>query len=134
MSNSSPFAFKFRTIFTQHIEYQFMTISFDYQFVTISFDYQFVPCYRAGTGKSGTFVAISQLMEKLDVSNTINVFKTVKRLLQDRMAVIQTLVRKFLKEIYHPLLSRRHWPMNHRVLGSIPSQSTAIRNGSYFLL
>jgi len=56
---------------------------------------------RAGTGRSGTFVAISQLIEKLNSENVINVFKTVRRLFQDRMAVIQTQIQ--YEQLYHAI-------------------------------
>ena len=52
---------------------------------------QIVPC-RAGTGKSGVFVAINQLIERLNSENVVNVFKTVRKLRQGRTAIVQTLV------------------------------------------
>ena len=86
--------------------------SFKYHFHNLFLSHFYL---RAGAGKSGTFVALSQLIERLNAENVINVFKTVKRLKQDRMAVIQKLVRiivitkfrlmKFRTPPHHPIVT-----------------------------
>ncbi|XP_065070029.1 receptor-type tyrosine-protein phosphatase S-like [Rhopilema esculentum] len=56
---------------------------------------------RAGTGKSGVFVALCQLMEKLNCEGAVNIVQTVRRLRQCRMAAIQTLSQYEL--LYHAI-------------------------------
>ncbi|RUS79044.1 hypothetical protein EGW08_013201, partial [Elysia chlorotica] len=48
----------------------------------------------AGVGRTGTFIALCQLMQEAEATGAIDFLSTLRRLRQDRMSMIQTLVGK----------------------------------------
>ena len=66
----------------------------------------------AGVGRTGTFIALSNLMDEILIGGkTIDVFKTVFNLRADRklMVSISKCVKKSLKETLRPSLPRLFW-------------------------
>ena len=50
----------------------------------------------SGVGRTGVFIALSIIMERIKREGVIDVFQTVKMLRIQRVAMVQTLVRKWL--------------------------------------
>lgn len=49
----------------------------------------------AGVGRTGTFIALHTLMKSVDVTKTVNIYKTVLQLREERVAMVQKKVRIF---------------------------------------
>ena len=49
--------------------------------------------YSGGSGRTGTYIAISILLDRLKVEGVVDVFQTVRGLRLQRMLMVQTLVR-----------------------------------------
>ena len=47
----------------------------------------------AGVGRTGTFIAISILLQKINVEDSINIFECVNQLRKKRLFMVQALVR-----------------------------------------
>lgn len=45
--------------------------------------------YSAGVGRTGTFIALDIMLQRLKTENKINVFETVKRLRSQRTMMVQ---------------------------------------------
>ena len=52
--------------------------------------------YSGGSGRTGTYIAISLLLDRLKVEGVVDVFQTVRALRLQRMLMVQTLVRIIL--------------------------------------
>ena len=50
-------------------------------------------CFSDGAGRSGTFIAISILMEQLKLEHSIDVFQTIKKIRSTRPEFVQNEVR-----------------------------------------
>lgn len=50
-------------------------------------------CYSAGAGRTGTFCALSTVLERVKAEGILDVFQTVKSLRLQRPHMVQTLVR-----------------------------------------
>ena len=69
------------------------TISF--QLFPINFNLNFCFLQSDGAGRSGTFIAISILMEQLKLEHSIDVFQTIKKIRATRPEFVQTEVFYF---------------------------------------
>ena len=49
----------------------------------------------AGVGRTGTFIALSILLEKIKTESAINVFECVNQLRKKRLFMVQALVGRF---------------------------------------
>ena len=49
--------------------------------------------YSGGSGRTGTYIAISILLDRLKVEGVVDVFQTIRALRLQRMLMVQTLVR-----------------------------------------
>lgn len=49
--------------------------------------------FSAGVGRSGTYIALDSLLQQGKALGRINVFEFVKQMREERMTMIQTLVR-----------------------------------------
>lgn len=55
----------------------------------------FAPCvYSAGAGRTGTFIALSNILERVKAEGLLDVFQTVKSLRMQRPHMVQTVVRE----------------------------------------
>ena len=52
----------------------------------------FVVVFSAGTGRTGTFIAVSILLERLKTEGVVDVFHTVRALRLQRPNMVQTVV------------------------------------------
>ena len=50
-------------------------------------------CCSGGSGRTGTYIAISILLDRLKVEGVVDVFQTIRALRLQRMLMVQTLVR-----------------------------------------
>jgi len=50
-------------------------------------------CFSGGSGRTGTYIAISLLLDRLKVEGLVDVFQTVRALRLQRMHMVQSLVR-----------------------------------------
>eukprot|EP00794_Sanderia_malayensis_P007915 gene7915-8770_t len=85
---------------------------------------------RAGTGKSGVFVAVSNLIDSACDANTVNVFNTARKLTQQRIGMVQTQSQYEL--IYHTLAhyyKTRH-PRSNGTEASTQTDDNSMVNGS----
>ena len=48
--------------------------------------------YSGGSGRTGTYIAISTLLDRLKVEGVVDVFQSVRGLRLQRMLMVQTLV------------------------------------------
>lgn len=55
--------------------------------------------YSAGAGRTGTFCALSTVLERVKAEGILDVFQTVKSLRLQRPHMVQTLVRTFDSEL-----------------------------------
>ena len=53
----------------------------------------FMFCCSGGSGRTGTYIAISILLDRLKVEGVVDVFQTIRALRLQRMLMVQTLVR-----------------------------------------
>lgn len=49
-------------------------------------------CYSAGAGRTGTFIALSNILERVKAEGLLDVFQTVKSLRMQRPHMVQTVV------------------------------------------
>ena len=49
--------------------------------------------FSGGSGRTGTYIAISMLLDRLKVEGVVDVFQTVRALRLQRMHMVQSLVR-----------------------------------------
>jgi len=49
--------------------------------------------FSGGSGRTGTYIAISLLLDRLKVEGVVDVFQTVRALRLQRMHMVQSLVR-----------------------------------------
>lgn len=52
----------------------------------------FVVCCSAGAGRTGTFIALSNILERVKAEGLLDVFQTVKSLRMQRPHMVQTVV------------------------------------------
>ena len=53
-----------------------------------------------GSGHTGTYIAISILLDRLKVEGVVDVFQTIRALRLQRMLMVQTLVRMVASFVY----------------------------------
>ena len=53
----------------------------------------------AGVGRTGTFIVLDSMLERMKVEDTLNICDFVKQLREQRVLMVQTLVKYF--RIYH---------------------------------
>ena len=57
---------------------------------------KFIIIFSAGVGRTGTFIALDQLIKKISKQSCVDVFGTVYRMRMQRSQMVQTLVSKVL--------------------------------------
>ncbi len=57
-------------------------------------------CLSGGTGRTGTFIAVSILLERLKTEGVVDVFHTVRTLRLQRPGMVQTVVSSSFRVIY----------------------------------
>jgi len=55
--------------------------------------FYFLYLFSGGSGRTGTYIAISLLLDRLKVEGVVDVFQTVRALRLQRMHMVQSLVR-----------------------------------------
>ena len=60
-----------------------------------------ITIFSAGVGRTGTYIALDMLMQQMEQKGSkasVDVFETVKRMREDRVIMIQTVVRPFVQK------------------------------------
>ena len=69
-------------------------------YVFIQFYCVHVYIHSAGVGRSGTFITLDAMMERLKESDDLNIFEFVNEMRTQRMKMVQTLVSRILSDAY----------------------------------
>ena len=56
--------------------------------------------HSAGVGRSGTFITLDAMMERLKKRDDLNIFEFVSEMRTQRMKMVQTLVSRILSDAY----------------------------------
>ena len=66
----------------------------------INYVFMYIFIHSAGVGRSGTFITLDAMMERLKERDDFNIFKFVNEMRTQRMKMVQTLVSRILSDAY----------------------------------
>lgn len=71
-------------------------------------------CFSAGAGRTGTFIALSNILERVKAEGLLDVFQTVKSLRMQRPHMVQTVVGGKRENIKSAAVAKREMKKKKR--------------------